>query len=93
MLLHRYTRPVSVGVQSGGSKTDNEVKGVDRASFYRKGGEIMQTKGYEGRISNKGSQEVSAVFPTEKPKSPKVIIGGDLRARPVKKTVIKTVKD
>lgn len=38
-------------------------------------------KGYIGKISNKGSQEVTAPIAQAKGKSPKVITGGDLRAK------------
>ena len=40
---------------------------------------------YKGKISNKGSQEVKALFGTTAGKSPKVKTGGDLRAKPSKK--------
>ena len=36
---------------------------------------------YKGKISNKGSQEVKAPYNQPKGKSPKVVSGGDLRAR------------
>lgn len=38
-------------------------------------------KGYIGKISNKGSQEVSAPIAQSNGKSPKVVTGGDLRAK------------
>lgn len=37
--------------------------------------------GYAGKISNKGSQEVKAVFPQSGGKSAKVTRGEDLRAK------------
>lgn len=40
---------------------------------------------YKGRISNKGIQKVEAPFKTTSGKSPKVVSGGDLRAKPSKK--------
>lgn len=36
---------------------------------------------YKGKISNKGIQEVKAPIATPKGKSPKVVSGGDLRAK------------
>lgn len=38
-------------------------------------------KTYAGKISNKGTQEVKAIFPTEKGKSGKVTRGEDLRSK------------
>lgn len=38
-------------------------------------------KTYAGKISNKGSQEVKAIFPTEKGKNGKVTKGEDLRSK------------
>ena len=40
---------------------------------------------YKGKISNKGVQEVKAVYKTPAGKSPKVVSGGDLRAKSSKK--------
>lgn len=37
--------------------------------------------GYAGKISNKGSQEVKAVFSQPSGKSAKVVRGNDLRAK------------
>ncbi len=42
-------------------------------------------KGYEGKISNHGAQEVKAVFPQNGGKQGKTKTGGDLRAKPSKK--------
>lgn len=39
----------------------------------------MAKQGYEGKISNHGSQEVKAVYSSEGGKAPKVKEGGDLR--------------
>ena len=36
-------------------------------------------KGYEGKITNKGAQEVKAPYAQSEGKKPKVITGGDLR--------------
>lgn len=41
----------------------------------------MKGKGYAGSISNKGSQEVKAVFPQKPVKKGTVKEGGDLRAK------------
>lgn len=38
-------------------------------------------KSYAGKIENKGSQKVEALFKTKSSKSPKVKTGGDLRAK------------
>lgn len=38
-------------------------------------------KSYAGKIKNKGSQTVEALFKTNASKSPKVKTGGDLRAK------------
>lgn len=38
-------------------------------------------KSYIGKISNKGSQEVIAPIEQPKGKTPKVVTGGDLRAK------------
>lgn len=40
---------------------------------------------YAGKISNKSSQEVDALFPQKKGKSPTVKKGGDLRVKGGKK--------
>ena len=41
----------------------------------------MSMSGYAGKITNKGNQEVKAVYAQSAPKSPKVKTGGDLRAK------------
>ena len=42
-------------------------------------------KGYSGKISNKGSQIVKAVYQAVAGKKPVVKSGGDLRSKPSKK--------
>lgn len=42
-------------------------------------------KGYIGKISNKGSQKVEAPLKQPVGKGPKVVSGGDLRAKKSKK--------
>lgn len=49
-------------------------------------------KSYAGKIINKGSQTVKALFGTTEGKKPKVHSGGDLRAKPSKKKGSKTSK-
>jgi len=41
----------------------------------------MAISGYAGKINNKGNQKVEPVYKTSAAKSPKVITGGDLRAK------------
>lgn len=42
---------------------------------------MAEKKGYTGRISNKGAQEVKAPYPQGKPKGATVKTGGDLRSK------------
>lgn len=37
--------------------------------------------GYAGKVTNKGAQKVQSVYTQPAAKSPKVITGGDLRAK------------
>lgn len=41
----------------------------------------MASKSYAGKVSNKGAQEVKALYPQGKPKGAKVQKGEDLRAK------------
>lgn len=41
----------------------------------------MEQSGYTGKIKNCGSQMVEAPVKTKAPKAPKMITGGDLRAK------------
>lgn len=41
----------------------------------------MEKKSYEGKVNNKGTQAVEAVFPQSKGKSPSRKTGGDLRGK------------
>lgn len=41
----------------------------------------MAVSGYAGKINNKGNQKVDSVYKSKSVKSPKVITGGDLRAK------------
>ena len=40
---------------------------------------MSEKKGYIGKVSNKGAQEVKAPIPQQAPKTGKVKTGGDLR--------------
>lgn len=41
----------------------------------------MANKSYAGKVSNKGAQEVKALYPQGKPKGATVKKGGDLRSK------------
>lgn len=42
---------------------------------------MAEKKGYIGKVSNKGAQEVKAPYPQGKPKGATVKTGGDLRSK------------